>query len=125
VWEQLHVRYYTGYDHLSGNVPITLYATLGDVAYTLGVAYIFALIKSDVSWIVNAQMTDYLALIFVGAFVALFVEYKALALKRWAYKKSMPIIPTLHVGLSPVIQMSLLLPVSVLLAQFIRLFSGV
>jgi hypothetical protein len=44
------------------------------------------------------------------------VEYKGLMFHRWSYLPSMPIIPFLNVGASPVLQMTILLPLSLFLA---------
>jgi len=41
------------------------------------------------------------------------LNIKALALGRWEYAAAMPIVPLLRVGLSPVLQMAVLLPLAV------------
>lgn len=117
LWESSHVRFYTAYTHLS-DMPITLYATFGDVLYTLILVLIVALLKRKLDWWTNVHWTDILALAIMGFFTAAFVEYKALALNRWEYLPSMPIIPLLNIGLSPVVQMTVLLPITVLFARF-------
>lgn len=109
---------YTGYEDLSPYFPITIWATLGDVLYTLLIALFFVVIKSDSGWIAKATKKDYGALAAVGFLLALFVEYKAQFFGLWQYGEAMPIIPFLGVGLTPIVQMALLLPVSVFLAKF-------
>ena len=115
MWERMHVPLYTGYAHLT-ELPIIYYAVLGDVFYTLVAVLFIGLFKGRVLWFVAPSGRDIAGLVVLGFWIALFVEYKALALGRWAYLDAMPIVPFLGVGLSPLIQMMLLLPLSVFLA---------
>jgi hypothetical protein len=119
IWENLHVRLYTGYEHLSPKLPITVYATIGDVMYTLGAVLLIALFKGNLEWMQTVHLTDIAGLAIVGIFIAVLVEYKALTLRRWSYLPEMPIIPTLNIGYSPVMQMTLLLPLSVALTSWL------
>ncbi len=106
VWEYLHISLYTGYAGLFGNYPVWLVAALGDVLYTLGAVAVLRLVKLD---------TQYPALTAAGLLIAIFVETKALVLGRWAYAPAMPLV--FGLGLSPLLQMTILLPVSVWLTQ--------
>ena len=123
IWESLHVSLYGGYEHLSPVLSVTVWATIGDVAYTLFVYLLIALIKKDFYWLQNIQVNDYVALTLMGFFIALFVEYKALFFERWFYLDAMPIIPFLNVGLSPVLQMTLLLPLTMYLTHRIFVYA--
>lgn len=109
IWETNHVVLYGGYENLT-NLPIALWATTGDVVYTLGAYFFVALLKRDINWLVRMTKLDLLSLAFIGFVISLYVEYRALALERWFYLDAMPIIPGLEVGLSPVVQMTVLLP---------------
>ena len=116
-WEFSHYGLYTGYTAWSGNVPVYILATLGDVLYTLGAFALVSAIKKTYDWMKDATVQDYFLLVTIGFLVSLFVEYKALMFMKWQYLPEMPIIPILNVGLSPIMQMSLLLPLSVLLTH--------
>jgi hypothetical protein len=118
-WERSHIVLYTAYEKMEGALPVYVFATLGDVAYTLLAYAVFALLKRDALWVRNAELSDFLLLAAAGFGVALFVEYKAFVLERWSYTPAMPIIPLLRVGLSPMVQMMLLLPLSVYLTKLI------
>lgn len=123
VWEYLHFGMYEGYEHWSGSLPVYWVATVGDVLYTLGAFAIVSAIKKTYEWIAGATIADYFMLVTLGCLIALFVEYKGLALDRWQYRPDMPLIPILHVGLSPILQMSILLPFTVFATQWLnRLF---
>ncbi len=119
VWEYFHFGLYAGYETWSGEVPVYWLATLGDVLYTLGAFALVSAIKKSYEWISTATLADYLMLVTLGCLIALFVEYKGLALNRWEYLPEMPIIPFLGVGLSPVLQMAILLPATVLVTQWV------
>jgi len=116
-WETSHVGLYTNYGDLGGPLPVTLYATLGDIMYTLLAVLGVGIFKRDMLWWLSARTRDLALLALIGLAIALFVEYKAILLGTWEYLPAMPIIPILNVGLSPIIQMTILLPLSVFLVQ--------
>jgi hypothetical protein len=117
LWEYSHLPLYGGYENLSPFLPISVWASIGDVLYTLGVVFLIALIKRSLSWIQSATWHDFAALAIMGFAVAVFVEYKAFAYDKWYYLETMPVIPFLDVGLSPVLQMAVLLPLTVFVAM--------
>lgn len=43
-----------------------------------------------------------------GALSAMLVEWRALHDARWTYAPAMPVIPIIHVGLSPILQMTII-----------------
>jgi hypothetical protein len=111
VWEKLHIGLYTGYEALEGALPVFLYATLGDVGYTLLAVLVVAALRSETDWMRNARRREYALLAGVGLAIALFVETKAHLLGRWEYTDAMPTL--WGFGLSPLVQMTVLLPLSV------------
>lgn len=122
VWESAHVSLYGGFEHLT-NLPIVFYATIGDIGYTIGAVLLLSLFRGNVRRLSMPSVKDLAGLAVFGAMIALFVEYKALALGRWFYLDAMPIIPLLDVGLTPILQMVILLPLSVWVAALI--FRGI
>lgn len=119
-WEALHAPLYTNYGSLGGPLPLALYATLGDVFYTLFAVAVVALYRRDGGWIIRARGVDYAALALFGFCISVFVEYKALFLERWEYAPAMPLL--FGIGLSPILQMAVLLPLSVFLARLLLRF---
>lgn len=69
-----------------------------------------ALFKNDFGWLATSNKKDLAALAVVGFFFAVGIEWRALLFGRWAYTDAMPIIPYLKVGLMPILQMIILLP---------------
>lgn len=120
VWENSHVGLYTDYEGISGDMPVTVWATVGDILYTLVALALASLFKKGIEWVRDASWHDYVGLACLGFFIALYVEYKALALGRWAYLPDMPIFEPFGVGLSPVFQMVLLLPLTVAIVALIE-----
>ncbi len=118
-WEYFHFGLYAGYDHWTGNVPVYWIATVGDALYTVGAFALVSAIKKSYEWIKDATLADFLMLVTLGCLLALFVEYKGLALDRWEYLPEMPLIPFLGVGLSPILQMAILLPASFAVTQWV------
>lgn len=117
VWEYLHIALYTDYGAMEGLLPAWVLATLGDLFYTLVIIAVVSLSKGGTSWVYNGGRGEYLAAALLGLLVALMVEYKGLYLGRWAYLPSMPVIPFLGVGLSPVLQMTVLTPLILFLTK--------
>jgi hypothetical protein len=120
LWENAHVGLYTGYGDLGGGLPITVWATIGDVLYTLVAFALVSLFKHGIEWVREALWSDYVGLAILGFCIALYVEYKAFALARWAYTDAMPILPVFSVGVSPVLQMMILLPLTLACVSWIE-----
>lgn len=118
LWERSHIALYTGYETMKGVLPVYLFATLGDVAYTLGAVVLIALFKGSWTWFREPQLRDFAGLAILGLSIALFVEYKALALGRWEYTDAMPLLGV--IGVSPLMQMTILLPLSVFLVAVVE-----
>ena len=112
VWENAQAPLYTGYQSFSQHFSICLIGSLGDVIITRSVLAFMWLLKKDV-----AKTTDFVALAIIGFVVAVVIEQHALLTSKWSYALAMPIIPILKVGLAPVLQMTLLLPLSFYLVK--------
>lgn len=122
LWERLHIVLYTGYESLEGMLPVYLFATIGDVFYTLLVVFLIAVVRRDRAWMEKIRTKDYATLAVIGCTVAVYVEAKARIYERWAYTDAMPVI--WGFGLSPLIQMTVLLPLSVYITTVVvRRFS--
>lgn len=117
VWESLHIPLYSGYAGLGGGMPVVLYATVGDVFYTLLAVGVLCVYKRNTKWLRNPTRSDYATLALAGFGIALFVEEKAAVLGRWDYTDAMPTL--WGFGLSPLLQMTILLPLSVYASAFI------
>jgi len=112
IWENSQAPLFTGYSSFGQHLPICFLGTIGDVAFTTAVYIGIAMLKNDFGWIVRLGKKDIFVLAVIGFFFALGIEWRAILFDRWSYTEAMPIIPYFQVGLAPIIQMSILLPLS-------------
>src|SRR3989338_9721013 len=117
VWENMQASLFQGYVSFVEHFPMCLVGTAGDVAITLFVYFIVALLKNDFNWILTLNKKQIATLAVIGFFIAVGIEWRALLFGRWAYADVMPIIPYLNVGLVPILQMTFLLPLSMYLTK--------
>lgn len=117
LWECMHLPLYADYQQMGEGLPLVLIATSGDVLYVLLIAFVIKMTIRGPEWLHLVRTRHYLLAAFLGFLVALFVEYKALYLHRWAYSSLMPVIPFFGVGLSPVLQMMVLAPLTIYLSR--------
>lgn len=110
-WESWHIRFYTAYEKMEGKLPVFVFATVGDVVYTFLAIILVSFFKPSVLWFLTPNVSDYIGLAILGFYIAVFVEYKAAALAKWKYASRMPRF--FGLGLTPLIQMTVLLPLSV------------
>lgn len=97
VWEYLHSALYLLYQHGPITLPILLRATLFD-AIVITVLYVAFSSRAKI-WLP----------VVIALFFAIILELFALHTGRWEYNNLMPIIPLLNVGLTPVLQLPILL----------------
>lgn len=116
LWENAHAPLYAGYSSFGQHVPICFIGTLGDVVITLFVLGFIRLLKKGAP----QTIADFLALAIIGLMVAVAIEQHALLVGKWSYAPAMPIIPVLKVGLTPIIQMIVLLPLTFYVAKLIN-----
>ncbi len=108
IWENLHAPLYDNY--MGGKITelVLLRATLADAAIIVFIFILLALFFRNFLWFQNLNWKSILFLLIIGAFIAIGIEKWALITDRWDYMYSMPIIPVIKVGLTPVLQMMLL-----------------
>lgn len=116
IWENAQAPLFSGYQNFWQHLPPCLRGTAGDVAFTLAVFGGVAAVTKNLRWIVNLPLAHLGGLAALGALVAVGNERLALSAGRWAYAPAMPLLPNLAVGLTPVLQMTLLLPLTLWLA---------
>ena len=97
--------------HLGLSARLCGIAALGDIAMTLAIFGVVALAYKDIRWIEDMHHGKYLLAGFVGLLFAIIFEQFATQTTRWEYSVLMPLVPILKVGVSPLLQMTLLTPV--------------
>lgn len=118
IWEMGQVAFYKPhFDGVLDLIIVHLRATIGDAIIFLFIYALASLILRDTRWILkNKTESLYLALT-LGFIFAVAIEKFALITGRWGYSELMPIIPLVGVGLSPVLQLTILAPVVSLITR--------
>jgi hypothetical protein len=87
-------------------------ATLGDVFMTIAICGIGALAAGDLRWGLSGKWNVYVTTALLGGLSAAAFEWFAQATGRWTYYAKMPIVPGLKLGVWPMLQLTLLTPLS-------------
>ncbi|HBI17094.1 MAG: hypothetical protein UR60_C0021G0014 [Candidatus Moranbacteria bacterium GW2011_GWF2_34_56] len=114
IWEVSQAGLYTPhFEGISGLFCVHLKATLGDVIILLVIYIIMSLILRDLKWINQKNKTLLISSAILGFVFAVTIEKYALLNNRWAYNELMPLIPYLDVGLSPIMQLLIIVPATI------------
>jgi hypothetical protein len=106
------------------NVQMCLFATAtGDMLFMLTLYLTAAVIHRDCCWLTDRAVYSHPAtwsvLILVGMLLAVSFElWSVHAVRRWEYGSSMPLVPFIRVGVTPILQMVLIPPASIAICRF-------
>lgn len=117
-WEMVQMRAYVemATRSWSDSTLTCTVATLGDGVITLGIYGVTALAKRRFQWGLHAGWKGCAAVALLGAACAVAIEKVALTAGCWSYNEQMPIVPVLNVGLWPLLQLTLLVPIALWIA---------
>ncbi|MBI4281305.1 hypothetical protein HY625_00620 [Candidatus Uhrbacteria bacterium] len=107
IWENAHALLYANYT-FAYYFPRCLRATLWDAGYITLVYAAIALLKKDWDWFAKDRRFTIPLVIALGLLTASVVELDALLKNKWAYSAAMPLVPVIHVGLTPFLQLAIL-----------------
>lgn len=85
-------------------------ASLGDGLIVLTIAASGWVLFRRVDWIVRPGRPGYTFIAALGMAIAVLIERRALATGQWSYTDRMLVVPVVHVGLVPVLQMVVVPP---------------
>lgn len=112
-WEMLQAPAFTGMpeDWLEATAVCGM-ATLGDGVIVLGLFGLGWLVYRDFRWFVPPRAGRFTAIVMAGVGVQVIMEWiMVYGLGRWGYAEGHPILSVLGVGLLPILQAIVLLPV--------------
>ena len=112
-WEMLQAPAFTGMpkDWLEATAVCGV-ATLGDGVIVLGLFGLGWLVFRDFTWFVPPRVGRFAAIVLAGVGVQVIVEWiMVYGLGRWGYAEGHPMLSVLGVGLLPILQAIVLLPV--------------
>ena len=116
-WELLQGPLYEGYSYNAKMISFCALASVADAIMVLLLYFSFAVIYKKTFWIGHLSFIKISFLLIVGGIGAVLTEIRHTSEGNWTYDESMPIIPFVSVGLSPVLQF-MLLPVLIYSISF-------
>ena len=119
-WELIQMPLYKNNVYDVQHIYFCALATVADTIMVLLIYFSFALIYKNAFWIKNINIQKALLLMLAGGVGAILAEMKHLAEGNWAYIPSMPVLPFVNAGLSPVLQF-MLLPLLIYYINFLFL----
>ncbi len=120
IWEMAQMSAYveTAGHSWTSTLGLCTWAAAGDVGITLGIYAAGALAAGDLGWGMRGHWNIYTITAVLGLASAALVEHAALAATSWSYTERMPVVSGLGAGLWPLLQMTLLPPLTFLLARW-------
>lgn len=120
IWEMAQMSFYvqTAGHSWRSTVGLCTRAALGDVGIILGIYAVSSLATGDPGWGLRGRWNNYVTAALLGLAYAALVEHAALAAGRWSYTESMPVVSMLDAGLWPLLQMTLLPPLTFVFARW-------
>ncbi len=108
VWEITQMPLYQGYAFDAKHIAFCGLASVADAIMVLLLYLAFATLYKQPFWIKHINIQRSLMLIVIGGIGAILAELRHLSQGNWGYASSMPILPFVNVGLSPVLQFMLI-----------------
>ncbi len=85
-------------------------ASLGDVLIVLSIVMFMVIMTGTKMWFLHMHIRSVLLLVVISLLAGVLVEWWGISTNRWAYTSLMPLVPYLGVGIIPVLQMPILVP---------------
>ena len=120
IWEMAQMSAYveTAGHSLTGTLGLCTRAATGDVGIILGIYAAGALAAADPGWGLRVRWNVYATAALLGLIYGALVERIALATGRWSYTERMPVVAMIGAGLWPLLQMTLLPPLTIWIGQW-------
>jgi len=121
IWEYVQCGvFYTTAD-LTGHTRLMMSATIGDMNMSIVLYWLLVFVNKDVNWVAKRwHRHDFIITSLYGLFLSFYFEIHALHTDRWGYNlDKMPLFPNTPIGLIPVIQLLILLPIIFLISRAI------
>ena len=118
IWEIsqafLYAPHYVG---IADFIVVHLIATVGDVVMLVIIFIITSLFYKRWNWVKERKGDSYIIVALLGFIFAVAIEKYALSAGRWAYNGLMPIVPIINVGVTPVLQLTIIASLLVFLVK--------
>ncbi len=118
-WELVQMPLYEQPIYKMGHIAFCTLGALADMIMVLLLYVCFGFLYKKAFWVWQSNWVKILVVMLTGAAGAVLSEKRHLLIGSWAYNQSMPIVPFVNVGLSPVLQFFLLPVISYFLSLYI------
>ena len=119
-WELLHLPLYKDAAYDIQHIAFCALASVADALMVLLLYLCFALINKKPFWVQGMGFRKVFILMIIGGIGAIIAEIAHTAAGNWTYADSMPMLPFVNAGLSPVLQF-FLLPALIYYVSFLLL----
>lgn len=116
-WELIQGPLYEGYQYNIRHISLCVLASVADAVMVLLIYLGVALFLKNAYWGQHLTARRLLLVMLIGGTGAILAEKRHLAAGSWDYTPSMPVIPVIEAGLSPVLQFTVL-PVLIYFLSF-------
>lgn len=106
LWELAHARLYTIWVEGGPDAAwrAALHCTLGDAAIAFACVMATTILARPIPWLRRAEHAD-AVIVAMGVLTTIVIEWISTRwLGRWTYRESMPLVPLVGIGLSPLAQ---------------------
>jgi len=117
IWEYVVCGTYYNVEAIDNMTLLMVQATMGDVAITLTIFNLLLVISKSIKW--KMDIKDLVIIILYAFAATAFFESRALRLDRWSYSVAMTYFMGSGIGLVPVLQLVILLPLSVVIENIV------
>lgn len=118
-WEILQIPLFKGGVYEWHHILFFVLASVADVIMVLIIYFGFALIYKNALWVKNLKTNRIILLVLTGGTGAILAEIRHVSIGTWSYADTMPLIPVVNVGLSPVLQF-MILPILIYRLSFYK-----
>lgn len=108
IWELAHGPLYKDYKYDWDHIPFCILASITDMLTLLLMLFGFGLWYKNIFWIKQFSFSKCFLIILTGGLSTTFLEMWHIDRGDWSYGLSMPLIPIVNVGISPVLQFTIL-----------------
>jgi hypothetical protein len=124
IWEVIQIPLYSGTDDKIGHIAFCALAAIADTIMVLLLYFLLSAIYRNPFWGQHLTTNKALTVILIGGIGAIGAELFHVSAGNWIYAASMPIIPIVDVGLSPVLQF-MILPLLIYYWSFRKLYKKI
>jgi len=104
------VASFENYNLLTGRIIL-------DIGITLLVFIVMSIINFGWKWFASWDVKDTFLILLLALFASFYVEVNSLYIGRWGYSNAMPLLIGTNIGLTPILQWIVTMPVSILVTR--------